>query len=97
MFYSNPQSQAFYVKITISLPEALKSLTIISTHETMSGYVDSSSSLMTSITSNPPREFVLGVVVFSHTKVNVSSNNTEATQPSTYYRCSRVSKRSSDK
>lgn len=53
----------------------------MSAHETVCGHAFSSLALISSITLNPRREFLFGPAFFSLIIAELSSNNTDASQP----------------
>jgi hypothetical protein len=61
--------------------ESLAATAIISAHETTLGHKLSSWDLMVSITSKPLKELAFGPAVFSPVKLDVSSNNSDASHP----------------
>ena len=61
--------------------ESLAATATISAHETTPGHELSNWDLMVSMTSNPLTELLFGAAVFSPVKLDVSSNNIDASQP----------------
>lgn len=61
--------------------ESLAATAMISAQETIFGHETSSWDFMVSITSKPLKEPAFGPAVFSPVKLDVSSNNTDASQP----------------
>jgi len=61
--------------------ESLAATERISAQETVLGHNFSTSDFILSITSKPLSEFAFGPAVFSPVKLDVSSNNTDASHP----------------
>lgn len=67
--------------ILTATTESLAATVRMSAQETIAGHKVSNLDLMVSITSKPLIELAFGAAVFSPVKLDVSSNNTDASHP----------------
>jgi hypothetical protein len=73
-----------------SAVEALAARAIVSAQDTVCGHASSSAALISSITSNPLIEFLLGIAFFSLTTSSVSSKRTDVSHPCNSVRMSKM-------